>query len=187
MPSDVASGDDGARHVLVIEDDPVFREAVRVRLSRAGYRVTLASDGQDGVQKAAAAHFDVILLDLVLPGMSGEEVLRALRPLGLRSRIVVLSAHSGAQWQASVRDLGAAAAIEKPISFSRLMPLLEQMTAPTPPGGSAGAGGAPDAWSGLIRFVFADPDVTPQKKVIGLAFVLGMPLLILWALFGKRI
>ncbi len=187
MPFDVASGDDGARHVLVIEDDPVFREAVRTRLSRAGYRVTLASDGQDGVQKATSAHFDVILLDLVLPGMSGEEVLRALRPLGLRSRIVVLSAHSGAQWQASVRDLGAAAAIEKPVSFSRLMPLLEQMTAPAPPDGGVADRGASDFWSGLMRFVFASPEVTPQKKVVGLALALGMPLLILWALFGKRI
>lgn len=184
-----AQGDGGGPHVLVIEDDPEVREAVRARLSRDGFRVTPASDGQEGLYSAISGQFDVIVLDLGLPGMGGEEVLRALRPLELRARVVVLSAQSGARWQAAVRDLGAVEALQKPVSLGRLSEILTRLTSDRPRAGAQGAedGGGSRFWSGVVRFVFTGGKVTGERKGIGLGILLGLGFLALWTLFGRRI
>ncbi len=188
MPSDERTESGGGPHVLVIEDDPIFSEALRVGLSRGGFRVTLTSNGQEGVQQAIAGRFDIILLDLMMPEMGGEEVLRALRPLGLRSRIVVLSAHADARWQDAVNNLGAAATLEKPVSLGVLVRLLRQMTAAGASDGEGGADvGGSRVWSGLLRVGVAGPEGTPGRKVVGLGIVAGMGALILWTLFGRRL
>lgn len=180
-----------SRHILVIEDEAAFREAVRIRLNRAGYRVTVASDAQEGLQQAVATAFDVILLDLRMPGLGGDELLRALRPLGLRSKIVVMSAFLDARLQDRVRDLGAVAVLEKPFSFDGLLAIIEQLTASTLQGGDVRGGGDAASrnafWNALLRFVFAEPEPTGYKKGVGLALAVGMGLLALWTLFGRRI
>jgi len=66
-------------HVLLVEDDPMERQRVADLLLRAGYRVSVASSGQDGLAQLQSAPFDAVVLDLVMPGMSGLDVLRAAR------------------------------------------------------------------------------------------------------------
>ncbi|HET6148996.1 MAG TPA: hybrid sensor histidine kinase/response regulator [Polyangia bacterium] len=66
-------------HVLLIEDDPIERQRVADLLLGAGYRVSVASSGQDGWAQLQAGTFDAVVLDLVMPGMSGLDVLRAAR------------------------------------------------------------------------------------------------------------
>jgi DNA-binding NarL/FixJ family response regulator len=65
--------------VLVVDDDEIFRAAVREVLERAGFVVREASDGEEALASARAARPDVVLLDVCLPGISGYEVLRALQ------------------------------------------------------------------------------------------------------------
>lgn len=65
--------------ILVIEDDGDIRELIRHHLVREGFRVTESAEGQDGLVKARAATFDLILLDLMLPGLSGLEICRSLK------------------------------------------------------------------------------------------------------------
>ena len=96
-----------SRHILVIDDDPTLRKAIRTRLEIAGHRVTLAPDAQEGIQKTISTTFDVILLDLMMPGLSGDELLQAIRPLGLKTKVVVMSGSTDPRWQEKVRDLGA--------------------------------------------------------------------------------
>jgi two-component system response regulator MtrA len=79
--------------VLVVEDDASIRELAEMALSRAGFRVTSVGDGDSGLRTALASRFDVVVLDVMLPGRDGFEVCRELR----RSSsvpIVMLSARS---------------------------------------------------------------------------------------------
>ena len=68
-----------AERILVIEDDQSIRETLRYQLVAAGFGVEEAADGPAGLRAARAGRADLVLLDLMLPGMSGVEVCRALR------------------------------------------------------------------------------------------------------------
>src|SRR5438874_3314220 len=82
--------------VLVIEDEKEIRDLVRYNLEKAGYRVTAAGDGEEGMRQAFAARPDVLVLDLMLPGVNGLEVLREVRsePLTRELPVLVLTARS---------------------------------------------------------------------------------------------
>ncbi len=65
--------------LLVVEDEPDLRDAIVQSLREAGYAVDEASDGSNGLYKAAGVDYDAIVLDLMMPGMDGWSLLRALR------------------------------------------------------------------------------------------------------------
>jgi len=79
--------------VLVIDDDPDFRSLVREELASAGYGVTEASGGHEGVAMLRQTDVDVVLLDVQMPGLNGREVLREARNLGVHSEVVVMTAY----------------------------------------------------------------------------------------------
>jgi CheY-like chemotaxis protein/signal transduction histidine kinase len=74
-----AAAEKASGHVLLIEDDEIERRRVRDTLVAAGYDVTLSSSGDEGLGLLAASHYDAVVLDLVMPGMSGLDVLRRAR------------------------------------------------------------------------------------------------------------
>jgi CheY-like chemotaxis protein len=74
-----AAAEKGSGHVLLIEDDEIERRRVRETLVAAGYDVTVSSSGDEGLGLLAASHYDAVVLDLVMPGMSGLDVLRRAR------------------------------------------------------------------------------------------------------------
>lgn len=67
------------KHILVIEDDPDIRELIKYNLTREGFRVSCAADGQEGYDKAIDLSVDLVILDLMLPKLSGIEVCKRLR------------------------------------------------------------------------------------------------------------
>jgi two-component system response regulator MtrA len=79
--------------VLLIEDDPSIREVGTLGLTRAGFRVQTAADGRDGLARALAERFDVVVLDVMLPSLDGFEVCRAIRRES-RVPIVMLTARA---------------------------------------------------------------------------------------------
>ncbi|MQA28565.1 MAG: response regulator [Luteitalea sp.] len=78
-------------HVLVVEDDAKVAESVRRRLTKEGYRVKVTSSGDEGCTWSGDEAFDVIVLDLVLPGRSGLEILADMRSRGVASPVLVLT------------------------------------------------------------------------------------------------
>jgi DNA-binding response OmpR family regulator len=80
--------------VLIVDDSELIREAARIGLRHGGWEVRLADDGETGLERALADPPDVVLLDLTMPGMSGAEVLAALRASAStrRVRVVLLTA-----------------------------------------------------------------------------------------------
>lgn len=104
--------------VLVIEDDEAIQELVLYNLEREGLKVIAAPDGPEGLEKAITAQPDVILLDLMLPGMSGYEVCRCLRADAKTARIpiIILSARGDIIDKVLGLELGADDYMTKPFS-----------------------------------------------------------------------
>ena len=80
------------RRLLIVEDDPTLRQALTFNLTREGYEVTSAADGEAALEAARSDRLDLVLLDVMLPGMSGVEVLRVLRREGITTPVIILSA-----------------------------------------------------------------------------------------------
>ena len=78
--------------VLVVEDDPTVGHFVQRGLEEQRVNVDLVADGAEGLERAAHGEYDVIVLDLRLPGLPGQEVLRTLRDRGIATPVLVLTA-----------------------------------------------------------------------------------------------
>src|SRR5439155_2480919 len=93
--------------VLVVDDEPGVRKALQRGLRAEGMDVVTAADGPSGLQLARTGSFDVVLLDIMLPGLSGYRVLERLRGEGITTPVLMISAKDGEVDQADGLDLGA--------------------------------------------------------------------------------
>lgn len=107
--------------VLVVEDDGVLRRMEVWLLEQAGMTVIAAADGHEGLERALSDAPDVILLDLILPGCSGLEVLRRYRREGGRAGILVLTAVTGEKLAQSALDAGADFLLMKPANWEEVL------------------------------------------------------------------
>ncbi|MGH8239023.1 MAG: response regulator transcription factor [Steroidobacteraceae bacterium] len=107
--------------VLVVEDDPDIAGLVRLHLSDAGYRVTIAADGQVGWNELCARHHDLVVLDLTLPGLDGLEICRRLAMNDRHPSILMLTARSAESERVRGLDLGADDYLSKPFSVIELV------------------------------------------------------------------
>jgi len=103
--------------VLVIEDEPNIAGAVQRGLAAEGFAVDVASDGTSGLWKATSVAYDVVLLDVMLPGISGYEVLKRMRAAEIWSPVLMLTAKDGEYDIADALDIGADDYLTKPFSF----------------------------------------------------------------------
>ncbi len=106
--------------VLLIEDDPEIARVVTRGLAAEGFQMEVAADGNDGLWRATEGEFDAIVLDLLLPGMSGYRVCESLRDQNDQTPVVVLTAKSGEFDQIDLLDLGADDFLTKPVSIKVL-------------------------------------------------------------------
>lgn len=110
--------------ILVVEDDPDFSFALSRVLRTNGYDVRVASDAQDGLKAARSASFDVVLLDLGLPDVSGHDVLSSLVEADAHVPVVVLSGHDDAASAVRAMKSGAWDYLTKPTSSDELLLVL---------------------------------------------------------------
>jgi two-component system OmpR family response regulator len=109
-------GRDGMR-VLVVEDEVRLAETVRRGLVNEGFSVDLQHSGTDGLWAATEHVYDVIVLDIMLPGLNGYDVIKALRAREVWTPVLMLTAKDGEYDQADAFDLGADDYLTKPFSF----------------------------------------------------------------------
>ena len=109
--------------VLVVDDEEDVRQVTGAMLEQQGASVLLAADGSQALElyREQRDKIDLILLDLTMPGLSGEEVLRRLQLLGARQRIVVMSGYSEEETMQRCTALGAAGFLRKPFELETVM------------------------------------------------------------------
>jgi DNA-binding response OmpR family regulator len=113
------------RRLLLVEDDPTLRQALAFNLSREGYEVSSAADGESALEAARSWHPDLVLLDVMLPGMSGVEVLRVLRREGVTTPVIILSAKGDEIDRVVGLKVGADDYVAKPFSRPELLARIE--------------------------------------------------------------
>ena len=109
------------RSVLIIDDDPLIRKTLSTHLSKTGFEVSLAENGEDGLARMAEADPELVLLDIRLPDIDGLEVLRRIRQ-GPRRRasVVVMTAYDDMKTTVEAVKLGAFEYLVKPLDFLEL-------------------------------------------------------------------
>jgi len=106
--------------VLVVEDEPKVARALREGLEGEGYEVDTARTGEDGFFCASSRPFDLLVLDVMLPGRDGFEILAALRAQGLSLPVVILTARDAVSDRVRGLDQGADDYVVKPFAFPEL-------------------------------------------------------------------
>jgi DNA-binding response OmpR family regulator len=109
------------RRILVIEDDKDIARLVELHLKDAGYEVTLAYDGTDGLNQALSRAYHLIVLDLMLPGVDGLEICRRVRAASVYTPMLVLSSRSSELDRVLGLEIGADDYLTKPFSVPELM------------------------------------------------------------------
>ncbi|ODT96092.1 MAG: DNA-binding response regulator [Pseudonocardia sp. SCN 72-86] len=113
--------------VLVVDDEPGVRTALHRGLTAEGMEVVSVGDGQSALRAALTGSFDAVVLDIILPGLSGYRVLEHMRAAGVDTPVLLVSAKDGEIDQADGLDLGADGYLIKPFSFVVLVAQLKAM------------------------------------------------------------
>src|SRR3954464_6635831 len=113
--------------VLLVDDEVRLAENVRRGLAAEGFVVDVVYDGTEGLFKAEIKTYDVVVLDIMLPGLNGYEVCRQMREKGLWTPVLMLTAKDGEYDQADALDLGADDYLTKPFSFLVLVARLRAL------------------------------------------------------------
>jgi two-component system copper resistance phosphate regulon response regulator CusR len=136
--------------ILIIEDEPKTAAYVHKGLTEQGYLVDIAADGHGGLRLASVTEYDLILLDVMLPGIDGWAVLAALRR-ERQTPVLILSAFDEADIRAKSAQLGAQDYLAKPFEFSELLARVQERTR-----------GGPAQAPAVTRF--ADVEIDPLRQ-----------------------
>ena len=119
----------GPPRVLIVEDDPDTLVILRVNLHHAGIEPILAGDGRTAIARIDAEQPDAVLLDVMLPGIDGWQVLEELHEMGDPVPVIVCSGKSNPQDIQRARDLGAVGYLVKPFDIDRLLDVTAEAVA----------------------------------------------------------
>ena len=113
--------------ILVVEDDKTVGQYVKRGLTEAGFHADLVGDGAEGLRLSAGGHYDLLVLDLRLPALSGLEVLRTLRDRGEAMPVLVLTAQDAVDFKVQALKMGADDYVTKPFSLEELLARVEAL------------------------------------------------------------
>ena len=113
------------KRILLVEDEPGIVLTLTDRLAREGYAVDSAADGESGLERASKEPFDLLLLDLMLPRMSGFDVCRELRKRGIETPVIMLTARGQVVDKVVGLKLGADDYVTKPFEMAELLARVE--------------------------------------------------------------
>ena len=114
--------------ILVVEDDRTVGQYVRRGLEEQRYQADLVDDGSEGLKAASTGQYDLVVLDLRLPGMTGLEVVRTLRDRGVTVPILILTAQDSVDFKVQALRSGADDYVTKPFAFEELLARVEALS-----------------------------------------------------------
>ncbi|MFC3768455.1 response regulator transcription factor [Paenibacillus sp. GCM10012303] len=109
------------KNILVVEDEPTLARLLSYNLSQEGYQTRVVDHGGEGLQTALQESFDLIILDIMLPGMNGFEVLAKLRQKGVKTPVIILTARNAEEEVVQGLKAGADDYITKPFGVAELL------------------------------------------------------------------
>lgn len=109
------------RRLLIVEDDAALAVGLADTFELEGFQVTSAADGRKALDLLFSRHFDALILDLMLPGRSGLEILREIREKGLEMPVLILTAKGGGKDKVLGLELGADDYVTKPFNPRELV------------------------------------------------------------------
>lgn len=118
------------RNILAIDDSAAMRQIISATLTAAGYEVTVASDGEEGLENALAVQFDLVLTDQHMPRVSGLDLIGRLRrnPAYQATPILLLTTEDSEPFKDAARAAGATGWIEKPVDPDLLTDLVASLS-----------------------------------------------------------
>ncbi len=118
---DSSRASSSSARILVIEDDPSINDVVRTRLAKDGHTITSAFSGTEAQLLLESASFDLVISDLMLPGMTGEDIVTLIRETDPALPILILSARNAPADKVNLLQLGADDYLEKPFDLEELI------------------------------------------------------------------
>lgn len=112
--------------VLVVDDERDFNETIVKRLKRRGFAAETALSGQEALDIMARQEFDVAILDIMMPGMGGIEVLREMKKRFPKMEVILLTGHASVESGVQGMSMGANAYLIKPVDFEELLGAIAQ-------------------------------------------------------------
>jgi DNA-binding response OmpR family regulator len=143
MPDNITNGEP-ARRVLVVEDDGDIAHLLRLHLIDHGYRVEVAGDGVQGLERARTGGFDLVILDLMLPHLDGLELCRRVRAADDATLILMLTAKTAELDRVLGLELGADDYLTKPFSIAELLARVKALFRRAASARAAPESGAPE-------------------------------------------
>ncbi|MGC3971047.1 MAG: response regulator transcription factor [Pirellulales bacterium] len=150
-------------NLLVVEDDPVIGKSLRQGLNEAGHECEWVKTGDDGLAAAASQQHDAVVLDILLPGKSGLEVLRELRTRGNRTPTILLTALGSVEERVAGLNAGADDYLVKPFALPELLARIEAVCR------RAAARPAPVLQAGLLSLDLTNRRVTAGQREVDLS------------------
>lgn len=108
-------------HILIVEDEEKIARVLQLELEYEGYSVTIKHNGTEGLDAAAEGGYSLVLLDVMLPGLSGLEVLRRLRKTDSQTPVILLTARDSIPDKVTGLDIGANDYVTKPFEIEELL------------------------------------------------------------------
>jgi len=112
--------------IHVIDDEPIIHEVLSQLLLSEGYEVVLSSSGEEALEKHSAQFYDVTLLDLLMPGLDGIEVLKGIKRIDPQAVIIIITAYASVESAISAMKMGAYDYIQKPFKHDELLLIIER-------------------------------------------------------------
>jgi DNA-binding NtrC family response regulator len=116
----------GPRKILIVDDEPALRQSLRQALQADGLRIDLAASGEEAARLEAENGYDVIVADLMMPGLSGLDLLRTLKERGSRARLILISGYPTIAAAEQAVKMGAFEFLSKPFMPAEIRALVER-------------------------------------------------------------
>ena len=149
--------------ILLVEDEPEMQRGLRDNLEFEGYKLDVVGDGSDGLKKMLNHTYDLVILDVMLPGLSGFDVLRRARDKGVRTPVIMLTAKGEEVDKVLGLELGADDYMTKPFSLRELLARIKAVLR-RKDGGTAASGGKTKI--GNVEIDFSTYVVSRKGKAI---------------------
>jgi len=115
-----------SKRILVIDDEQMILDSIKIIFEDLGYSVSVSSDPRAGLEIALREDFDLILVDIRMPGLNGAEVTAAVHAARPSARILVITAHPHDELVTRALEAGAVSVLRKPFEIAKVLDLLKE-------------------------------------------------------------